>query len=137
MEGVGVARPARARTSPSLEVARPRRDGALAALQDTQHPDGFRPIGARARPGRDAFEEVGRLLEQRLRRPDGERYACSVIRYGVMAAPLDGVRIEDELVGRREIVKDGHLPLADDDQLLLFERVEPGDEEVRAHAARK
>ena len=61
------------------------------------------------------------------RRFDGCGYAC---------LPLHFVWVEGELVGGG-IVEYGHFLGADNDEALLFERMQPTDEDVGLHAARK
>ena len=54
-----------------------------------------------------------------------------------MIFPGNGMRIKNQLVFTFQIVKNRHLPVSDDDQLLLLEGMKPGDEDMRLHTAGK
>src|SRR2546429_9967688 len=52
--------------------------------------------------------------------------------------PLDSVRVQNKLfVPRLRVVEYRHRAVADDDQPLFLERVQPGDKDMRLLAARK
>src|SRR5271157_448218 len=51
--------------------------------------------------------------------------------------PINAMGIQNEFLIRLRVIEHGHLAIADNDQLLLFERVQPAQEDVGFDAARK
>jgi hypothetical protein len=74
-------------------------------------------------------QRLALLRRDRLRlRPAGHRD---------LIPPADRVGVQHELVRGLEIVKDRHLPVTDNHELLLLERMQPGHEDVRLDATRE
>ncbi len=78
-----------------------------------------------------ALEAQGLDLGQRYNMP------AVLLRHWYPVDPIDAMRIQYELALRFQVVEHGHLSAAHDGQLLLFERVQPADKDVRLHAAGK
>ena len=62
-------------------------------------------------------------------------FAFGAMRDGNAIDPFNLVRIKNEFVFGLRVVEDGHFVAADDDELLLFEWMQPADEDVRFDAA--
>jgi hypothetical protein len=54
-----------------------------------------------------------------------------------MILPVNRMRIDEQLVMRSHIIKDGHLTVSDDDQFLLFEGMQPGHKDMGFYPTRK
>ena len=55
------------------------------------------------------------LVPERLARIDRDRVCRGLVSEGNLVFPLDGVRIEDQLVFLLDVVKDRHLAVANHD----------------------
>src|SRR5215813_2348927 len=59
------------------------------------------------------------------------------MRDGNSVDPFDAMRIQNQFRVRLRVVKHCHFAVADYDEFLLLERMQPTDEDVRFRAARK
>jgi len=78
---------------------------------------------------------VAALVAQGFGFLQGDGHASGLARLGLAVDPVDGMRIERQLVlPGQAVVEHGHGLVADDDQLLLLEGMEPGDIDMGADA---
>src|SRR5262249_20783679 len=107
----------------------------LARLKHLQDLHATLAVGAWRLPRADALQEVFALATQRLF--PGKRHNLPVVaasnRHSIQ--PVDAVRVEGQLALWLDIVEDGHFLASHNRQLLLFEGMEPADENVRFDAA--
>src|SRR6185437_5249608 len=91
-------------------------------------------VAIRPRPtaGGDAIEEVLTFESQGFALGHRDRLFLAPLRYRQTLAPFDAMRIEQQLARPGlAVIKHRHRPVADDNELLLLKRVQPGDEHMR------
>src|SRR5215472_3514345 len=109
----------------------------LASLKHFQDLYSALAVSARRLPGTNALQEVLTLASQRFLA--GKRHYLSVVatRHRHPIQPVDTVRVESQLALGLDIVEYGHFLASYDRELLLFEGMEPTNEDVRFDAATK
>ncbi len=107
---------------------------AAASTLRTRTPSGPSVRGLRA--GAHAIEKMLALKLQRLAFFERHRLRLGLGRHGLRVAPFDAMRIEQQLARPRlAVVEHGHGAVADHDELLLLERMQPRHMNMRAFAA--
>lgn len=116
---------------PAKGTSRPLVEGLLGCIQDLQNLEPFPAVGHRGFARFDAPEKLKALELQGFRLVEGDALRLRFRGHGDLVPPPDLVGIEHQLVrpGLR-VVENSHLPVPHDDELLLLERVEPGNEDV-------
>src|SRR5580704_15652103 len=88
------------------------------------------------RPGCDSTEEVTTFQDQRLSSLERHRSRLCCHRYRGTLAPVDPMHIDLQLLAPAALViEHGHAGLAYHNELLLLERVQPRNVDVRVDAA--
>src|SRR5262249_20071825 len=109
----------------------------LALVEHRQHTQSLVPVSPRRAACSHALDEMETFVAERFPLVDAHWLSLRSARHGQMILPMNRVRIEQQLAVLLRVIKDRHLSVADDDQLLLLVWVQPGDKNMRLHAARE
>ena len=114
-------------------------EAVLCGLQYLKHAQPLMAVGAWRTPVLTTLQEMLAFLAQRLAFRNHHEFAGNLIGCGRLAVlPVEMIPIHHQLLGPGlGVIKDGHPFGPDHGQLLLLERVEPGDINVGADAAGK
>ena len=116
---------------------RPHIERPLALLQHPQHTQALAAVGAGLLPGAYTVQKVLALGAQGFGRVQRDRLSFPLVRNRLLVLPLDGMRIQDQLVRLVQVVEHRHFAVTHDDQFLFLERVQPRNEHVGFHPARE
>ena len=97
----------------------------LARAKNGQHPERLIAIGPRRGAPLDALYEMGTFGPQGFYPIERNSLGLSSICDGDVVSPVDGMRIEQQLVLLFHIVEQRHLSAPNDDKFLLLERMQP------------
>src|SRR4029077_12742783 len=91
--------------------------------------------GPRGPAGENAFDEVLAFVPEGLLSWKRHYLSFFPASHRQAVQPIDPVRIDRQLTLAFYVIEDRHFLSANDNQPLLFEGMEPTDEDVRLHAA--
>src|SRR5208337_3023690 len=106
-------------------------------VKDLEHAQAVLAVGPRILVVTHAFEKMHALQAKWLVLAHYNDPSFRSPSDGNPVDPINAMRIQNEFLIGLSIIEHGHLAVADDDQLLFFERVQPTQEDVRLDAARK
>ena len=124
----------------SAGAARGRRPSSdsLARRQHAQNAQAFAPVGAGVAPVATQSRKCRHSNSSGSPSSSAIGSRIGRARHRHRLAPVDAVRIEQQLLlPRQPVIEHGHRAVADDDQLLFLERMQPGHEDMRLLAAGK
>src|SRR5215470_2448289 len=106
-------------------------------VQNLQHAETVYAVRVWRFAGSNAVEKMFTFGSEGLLLFQQRCLAFDAVRYWHAIDPLNAMGIENELCVRLRIIEHRHFAIADNDQLLLLEGVQPTDENVRLHATGK
>src|SRR5215813_10916316 len=106
-------------------------------MEDGQYTEPLATISSRLRSRGHALYEMSAFIIQRLLLIEIDWLSICLIRCWNVVFPINGVRIQQQLILSFRIIKHRHFTVTYNDKFLFFERMQPGYENMCLHPAGK